>query len=235
MLLLFAVALHRESWFREYCRLTEGTGWIQGVSAKPWEWASQAPWHNYFFMCSTGLKYKTLKSFVLLNVPKVHPLTLRENSVMNLYICKAFCDAFKKYWDHLLCLKAERFSECVTEKQSFKTPELSLQITKTCLQTFFLIIWIFEHFAEGYYWEHAISWVYFNAMKSFKESANCSRGFLNRRKEEDFSLRERESYTCLLHCFLLVFFCSFFFLHYLKWEKLLLSLQRFHIFCIVCV
>lgn len=47
-------------------------------------------------------------------------------------------------------------------------------------------------------------------MKSFKESADCSRGFLNRRKEEHFSLRERESYTCLLHCFLLYFFLLFF-------------------------
>ena len=39
-----------------------------------------------FYMCSRSLKSKTLKSFVLLNVPKVHPLTLGENSVMNLYI-----------------------------------------------------------------------------------------------------------------------------------------------------
>lgn len=46
-----------------------------------------------FYMCSTILKCKTLKSFVLLNVPKVHPL--------------AFYDAFKRYRNNLLCLKAE--------------------------------------------------------------------------------------------------------------------------------
>lgn len=63
-----------------------------------------------FYTRFTSLKCKTLKAFVLLNIPKIYPLTPGENSVMNLCIHTAFCDAFKNRSSAVL---KRRLSECV--------------------------------------------------------------------------------------------------------------------------
>lgn len=62
-----------------------------------------------FYIRFTSLKCKTLKAFVLLNIPKIYPLTLGENSVMNLCIHTPFCDAFKNRSSAAL---KGRLSEC---------------------------------------------------------------------------------------------------------------------------
>lgn len=96
-----------------------------------------------FYMCSKRLKCKTLKAFVLLNVSKVHPLMLGENSVMNLYICKAFCEAFKKRFSAVLkgkdwvnvCLKNKHLKllnfHCGWQKHTYRPFSLLYEYLNT--------------------------------------------------------------------------------------------------------